>query len=168
MNNENCPICNVPLTGRHCLSGCGFSRATSREAKPHKKPEPGDGQNLIDVMREFNITLPRNAAEWRRADARGTLPAFNHTVRVLATDGVVAWFLLGDGRTTFFGHLAAFVPEKKAQSEKQWKQLICSACQSPRVTLKSVKPVFFICRDCGKENGKQKELTDKQKLYALI
>lgn len=87
---------------------------------------------LISVLEEFGITLPANAVEWRVCGSK--LPAvgahrdiatpvqhigrfilgehFLHgTVSMLATDGVVAWFLLGDHKTVFFGHVRNFKPE---------------------------------------------------------
>lgn len=92
---------------------------------------------LISVLSEFGITLPANAVEWRVAGPK--LPAvgehrdlctpvqhlgrfvlgthFLHgTVSMLATDGVVAWFLLGDHSTVFFGHVRNFVPQEEPKA----------------------------------------------------
>jgi len=70
------------------------------------------------VMEQHGLTLPRNAIEWRWGALRvGTHTALGFTVRLLCTDGVVAWFLLGDGVTTMFGHLTNF-EETKEERER--------------------------------------------------
>ncbi len=74
--------------------------------------------SLVRIMTTYGITLPANAIEWRVKEAKGTLPAFNYSVTLLVTDGILGWFLLGDGETLFYGHLAAFVPDEK---EKVYK-----------------------------------------------
>lgn len=70
---------------------------------------------LIAVCAKWQLTLPRNAMEWRSPakPTFGTLPSFNCEAELLCTDGIVAWFEVG-GRP-FFGHLAAFeaTPEEK-------------------------------------------------------
>ena len=120
----NCARCNTLLTGIHCLAaGCGWSKSPSIDEqkrsgslKLHRKPEPEDGQGLIDLLGRFNLTLPRNAIEWRVSGKSGTHTALGFTVKMLCTDGVVAWFLLGNGVTTMFGHLSNF-EEAKEQRE---------------------------------------------------
>lgn len=90
-----------------------------------KKPKLGKDlargaqDDLIGVMARYNLTLPRNAAEWRVAygkdgqDVRGELRGIvTGEVRLLCTDGVVAWFVLGDGETVLFGHLGNLVVSK--------------------------------------------------------
>lgn len=85
---------------------------------------------LLSVMEQHGLTLPRNAIEWRYGQLKvGTHTALGFTVRLLCTDGVVAWFLLGDGVTTMFGHLTNFeetkeereasVPRAKQKSKRQ-------------------------------------------------
>ncbi len=68
---------------------------------------------IVRVMTTYGITLPANAIEWRVKETKGTLPSFNYSVMLLATDGILGWFLLGDGETLFYGHLKAFVPDEK-------------------------------------------------------
>lgn len=116
-NENKCPRCGGRMTGRHCLAvGCGFSRTdASRPIKVHDKPEPEDGQTLINLMAEHSLTFPKNAIEWRLGKNHGTLPTLNLSCRCLCTDGIVAWFLLDDG-TVFFGHVANFKADPKEGS----------------------------------------------------
>jgi len=95
---------------------CGWSRSATQEEllrsgklKLHAKPEPSEGAELIALLAKHGLTLPRNAIEWR--DGKGVLgthTALGFQVRLLCTDGVCAWFLLGDDVTTLFGHLSNF------------------------------------------------------------
>jgi hypothetical protein len=80
--------------------------------------DPND--KLIACLSEYQITLPRNAIEWRLCYAEGDEPLIGEhilhgLVRCLMTDGVVAWFLLGDHETLFFGHLSNFESERLAK-----------------------------------------------------
>lgn len=72
---------------------------------------------LVELMAAYGLTLPRNAAAWRPAQAPGRLPALNLECDLLCTDGLLAWFALRDG-TPFYGHLAAFVPTKPEREAK--------------------------------------------------
>lgn len=64
---------------------------------------------LIATLERYRFVLPANAIEWRAKRDRGTIPSLNlSSVTLLATDGIVAYFVLGDDETLFFGHLAAF------------------------------------------------------------
>lgn len=154
MNEEpknKCPKCRTTLTGRHCL-GCGWSRKPTQEEqertgelKLNKKPEPGDGAKLIEVMGRYALTLPRNAAEWRVAygkdgqDVRGELRGIvMGEVRLLCTDGVVAWFVLGDGETVLFGHLGNLVvskPESVGQPHGERKSDIGATKRAKNIAL---------------------------------
>ena len=75
---------------------------------------------LMDVMQKHKLTLPRNQAEWRVAsgpdgeDLRGELVGILvGEVKVLCTDGLLAYFLLGDGETVVYGHLANLKAAKR-------------------------------------------------------
>lgn len=78
---------------------------------------------LLSLMRKHGFVLPRNAIEWRVVldqtgkPLRGSLPSLSiSTASLLCTDGIVAYFLLGDDSTLFFGHLAAFEKAKEARA----------------------------------------------------
>lgn len=71
---------------------------------------------LIRAVAQHGLTLPRNAVEWRVDSRKGTLNGLNLCVRLICTDGVVAWALTGDERT-FFCHLSNFVEDKETRAE---------------------------------------------------
>lgn len=94
-----------------------------KNIKPAKSDGRGAQNDLIRVMERYRLTLPRNAAEWRVAygpngsNIFGDMPGItNGKVRLLCTDGLMAWFLLGDGETVLWGHLANLVVEKEEKS----------------------------------------------------
>lgn len=71
---------------------------------------------LISILRDFNLTLPRNAMEWRvpLEETRGYIQGITiGSVRLLCTDGIVAWFGHSDG-STLFGHMQHFVADREA------------------------------------------------------
>lgn len=83
---------------------------------------------LLALMKAHAFVLPRNAIEWRPVtDAsgfplRGSLPSLSiSTATLLCTDGIAAFYLLGDDTTLFFGHLTAFVENKKEKEENSRK-----------------------------------------------
>lgn len=94
--------------------------------KPAKSDGRGAQDGLIDLMARYRLTLPRNAADWRRAygkdgaDVTGELPGIaSGKVKLLCTDGLLAWFLLGDGETVLWGHLANFVEDKPDKQPRE-------------------------------------------------
>lgn len=69
--------------------------------------------SVISVFEKHNLTFPANAIEWRVKDyIRGKHVPLFELVFLIATDGNVAWFTLGDRKTLFFGQLKAFVPDE--------------------------------------------------------
>lgn len=90
---------------------------------------PSPQNSLIRVLGQYNLTLPKNAIEWRvcfdpggHAGVTGT-HGLHGTVTELITDGIVSWFLLGDHETLFFGHHGNFEPEPAPPSKRQPKPL---------------------------------------------
>lgn len=78
---------------------------------------------LIQTLAEYKFVLPGNAIEWRAKRTRGSIPSLNfNSVTMLATDGVVAYFVLGDDVTLFYGHLAAFEEDKGELEPKPKKE----------------------------------------------
>lgn len=87
---------------------------------------------LEEVIRQYNLLLPRNSADWRAAPRtdgqlpRGAITGVISGVRLLCTDGVIGWFALGaeplpSGEQTgecqtFLGHISHFIEEKPARS----------------------------------------------------
>lgn len=77
--------------------------------------------DIVDVLEAYGLTLPRNAIEWRvPRDSDNQLFYGKHTalrchVTLLLTDGVVCWFLLGDGLTLLHGHLSNFDRERETR-----------------------------------------------------
>lgn len=127
-------LCGSLRQGRHCLA-CGHSVPEHKEPKLHVAVEPEDGQPLVDVLREHGLTLPKDAIAWRVKSVVGNIPTLDLQCRLILTNGVVAWFILGNG-TPFFGHLDNFKPDKvegagykgprkaKAPREKSKRQLL--------------------------------------------
>lgn len=81
---------------------------------------------LMECMARYKLTLPRNQAEWRVAcgpkgeDIRGELVGILvGEVRVLCTDGLLAYFLLGDGETVVWGHLGNLVVRKEPRVARE-------------------------------------------------
>jgi len=73
----------------------------------------GASTALMEMMKKYAFVIPaRRQADWRAADAKGAVPSLNLACRLVATDGVVAYFVLGDEETLFYGHLANFVEDK--------------------------------------------------------
>jgi hypothetical protein len=94
-------------------------KLTLEEAQQRAATSAAKEVALLRVMETHGLTLPRNAIEWRYGGLRhGTHTALGYGVRLLATDGVVAWFLLGDDVTTMFGHLSNFEETKEERSER--------------------------------------------------
>lgn len=130
-DTRKCPRCKTRgfsslLVSRHCLEeNCGYSQQLSQAEKIeqgliplHKKLEPDAGFSLLRLISLHNLTLPSNAIEWRGKDyVKGALKGLISTVYLIATDGIVAWFLLGDKETPFFGHLANFEEAKEDKAE---------------------------------------------------
>lgn len=141
--DHKCPQCNATLVGRHCLAAfCGWSRRSpedkAKQERPHMKIEPGDGSGLLELSAKYKISFPESRLGydkllWRNGKLKeGMLPTFDLPVRLLATNEVVAWFLLTD-ETTFWGHLSNFKADvaeptsgpraKRAPSKKRLKEL---------------------------------------------
>lgn len=88
---------------------------------------------LMRVMQEYDFVIPaKRQADWRApvdetgARLRGSLPSLSiSTATLLATDGIVAYFVLGDDKTLLYGHLAAFVESTsgRAADEKREKKV---------------------------------------------
>lgn len=83
-------------------------------------------QTMIQLMAAYGLTLPSNAIEWRiqwdevaKLPPRGKLKPLFAKVYCLATDGVVAWFLLADRATLFHGHLGNFERERAETTSRQ-------------------------------------------------
>lgn len=71
---------------------------------------------FLPSVREGYDNLP-----WRRGELRsGRIPSLNKEAKVLVTNGVVAWFLLGDD-SAFWGHLANFELDKKETVPAFWR-----------------------------------------------
>lgn len=74
--------------------------------------------NLIALVTKYRLTLPGTRAgydvlPWRACgEKRGTIPSLNIHCRIICTNGIVAWFVNGDG-TTFWGHLSNFIEHKR-------------------------------------------------------
>lgn len=73
--------------------------------------------SIPQLCERFNLTLPKNAIEWRTtwATERKDFPIGSHSqlyssLKLLCTDGVVAWALLGDDETLVFIQLKSFIP----------------------------------------------------------
>lgn len=72
---------------------------------------------LMETMQTYDFTIPaKRQADWRAprdedgTRFKGALPSLSiATATLLATDGIVAYFVLGDDKTLLYGHLAAFV-----------------------------------------------------------
>lgn len=73
--------------------------------------------SLMETMQTYDFVIPaKRQADWRAprdedgTRFRGSLPSLSiATATLLATDGIVAYFVLGDDKTLLYGHLAAFV-----------------------------------------------------------
>lgn len=119
---NQCPKCKATLTGRHCLA-CGFShlrqedmnngQACLRDTKrlPTAEKE-GKIQKLVEVMRSYNLALPRNAHEWRTPPEpeAGYIRGITTTsVRLLCTDGILGWFAWDNGEV-ILGHMQRWEP----------------------------------------------------------
>lgn len=71
---------------------------------------------LMATMSKYGFVIPaKRQADWRapRDESgemlRGSLPSLSiSSATLLATDGIVAYFVLGDDETLLYGHLAAF------------------------------------------------------------
>lgn len=100
---------------------------------PRENRRANASDNLVARMQQLRFVLPRNAIEWRTADGLGQLPGIlRGAVRLVATDGILAIFVLGDGETTFEGHLANFVRDEEPKDEG--KRTV--APRGPRVSKK--------------------------------
>lgn len=75
-----------------------------------------ESDNLIEIASKWNLTFPATRAgydnsPWRSGfETKGHIPSFDLHVKLLATNGTLAWFGLSDG-TAFWGHLANFKEE---------------------------------------------------------
>lgn len=71
---------------------------------------------LMNILRNYNLVLPKNAVEWRATRnpnthefRKGSHKQLFSTLTLLCTDGVVAFALLGDNETIVHIQLSAFV-----------------------------------------------------------
>lgn len=75
------------------------------------------------LMSRYGVTLPANAIAWRATltpegkPPSGWIASLDIPCRMILTDGVVAWFLLGDDKL-FFGHFQNFEEEKEKKPRK--------------------------------------------------
>lgn len=68
--------------------------------------------SLIAVLSQYNLTLPRNAHEWRvpSEPQSGYISGITNTsVKLLCTDGILGWFTWDDG-TVILGHMQYWEP----------------------------------------------------------
>lgn len=101
------------------------SQPTPAEAAliPKARAETSPGDWLIATLGQYGFVLPANAIEWRAKRVKGSLPSLSiHSATLLATDNIVAYFVLGDDTTLFYGHLAAFEPDKEEKEPKPRKE----------------------------------------------
>lgn len=74
--------------------------------------------SLIGVLREHNLTLPRNAYEWRvpPEPEAGYIRGITQTsVRLLCTDGVLGWFAWDNGEV-ILGHMQHWEPLREPKT----------------------------------------------------
>ncbi len=96
--------------------------------------------NLVETMQTYDFVIPaKRQADWRAprdedgTRFRGSLPSLSiSTAVLLATDGIVAYFVLGDDKTLLYGHLAAFVPATAGPQATKGR-----ASKSPKTPKKS-------------------------------
>lgn len=133
--DRKCPRCATLLFTRHCLS-CGYTAPTAlpEGARLSSTVEDlllatrrqGRDDRLINLLAKHQLTLPRNAAEWRAVylpdgtHPKGSLRGLNLLVHLLLTDGVTAWFITGDG-SPFYGHFSNFIADEPEAVEKVLK-----------------------------------------------
>lgn len=75
---------------------------------------------LMTILRQYNLTLPRNAMEWRTPTepTSGYITGITTgSVRLLCTDGIVAWFAHSDD-SILFGHTQHFVTDRPLKAAK--------------------------------------------------
>lgn len=83
--------------------------------------------SLMETMQAYDFTIPaKRQADWRApldetgARFRGSIPSLSIASAVLlATDGIVAYFVLGDDKTLLYGHLAAFEETKQPREARK-------------------------------------------------
>lgn len=93
--------------------------------------------DLIYLLSEFSLVLPKNAIEWRVAKGEASpfrIPnsqarfgisgrhVLHESVFLLLTDGILGWFLLGDKETLFLGHLSNFIETKNNLPKEKIKK----------------------------------------------
>lgn len=133
-NQAYCKTCRKPFTVKGDEHGgcpkCGKDLTPRSDGR-------GAQDDLIALMQRYGLTFGRNAIEWRVCRAKdggdliGDMPGVSSgRVRILCTDGLLAWFLLGDDKTILFGHLANFEEDKELR--KATKQGGAKPRQSPR------------------------------------
>lgn len=98
-----------------------------KERKKAKSDGRGAQDDLVGVLARYRITLRASgSADWRVTYGKngerllGELPGIVvGSVTCLCTDGLLAWFLLGDGETLLFGHWDNFAEAKKEPGERR-------------------------------------------------
>lgn len=83
-------------------------------AGPASNYSDSETLRLMSQMEKYRFVIPaKRQADWRGRDEKGSLPSLGiHSCILVATDGIVAYFVLGDDETLFYGHLAAFEETK--------------------------------------------------------
>lgn len=72
---------------------------------------------LLRLQQEYGFSIPdKPAHNWRGKDIIGFISTLNIPCRLLATDGLLAIAVRGDGRTLLEIHLAAFVPDSRSEA----------------------------------------------------
>lgn len=116
-NDEPAIACPVSHAVAEKLAERWNETPEAQGLRPPAKIEWSDAGStlLMAAMQKYGFVIPaKRQADWRAKDEKGTLPSLGiNSVTLVATDGIVAYFLLGDDKTLFFGHLSAFVENKK-------------------------------------------------------
>lgn len=123
-----------------------------RTAGPRRIPwSDAASTALMTVMQKHGFVIPaKRQAEWRAVNEKGSIPSLGiSTAVLLATDGIVAYFLLGDDETLFFGHLAAFEP-REARKDEDGKS---KSSKKPRKS--SIDAALALLADFVKNSGAQ-------------
>lgn len=82
--------------------------------------------SLVAVLCQFNLTLPRNAHEWRvpPEPESGYILGVTHTsVRLLCTDGILGWFAWDDG-SVILGHMQRWEKDEVPKEKKSKKKIV--------------------------------------------
>lgn len=76
--------------------------------------------SLIRILAEYNLTLPRNAHEWRvpvEPESGYILGVTTTSVKLLCTDGILGWFTWDDGQV-ILGHMQRWEADKEEKERK--------------------------------------------------